>query len=407
MTTTAQTEASKGPHRIVVFDTTLRDGEQAPGCSMTPAEKLRMAHALAALGVDAIEAGFAIASEGDACSIDAISREVRGATIASMARACTVDIEAAARSLNHAHRSRIHIVLATSDLHLEYKLKISRLQALERAVSSVSLAGSLVDEVEFSPEDCTRSDPDFLCQMIAAVIDAGATIINLPDTVGYCIPTEYAALFELVRSRVPQSAGVTLSSHCHNDLGLAVANTLAALSAGAQQVECTINGIGERAGNAALEEVAAALLVRKDKFPCTHSLVLERLYAASQLLCEIIGFGPQPNKAVVGRNAFAHEAGIHQHGVLANPLTYEIMRPATFGVPHNQIVLGKHSGRRALAHRLEELGVNLNALELDLVYQHFMQLADRKKSIYDQDLLALVPVRATQRTDDRLQEVGR
>lgn len=400
-------EASKTLRPIIFFDTTLRDGEQAPGCSMTPSEKLRLAHALAALGVDVIEAGFAIASEGDARSIDTIGREVRGPSIASMARACTADIEAAARSLDHAHRSRIHIVLASSDLHLEAKLKISRGQALERAAASVTLASGLVDEVEFSPEDCTRSDPEFLCQMIAAVIDAGATIINLPDTVGYCIPAEYAALFELVRSRIPQCAGVTLSSHCHNDLGLAVANTLAALSAGAQQVECTINGIGERAGNAALEEVAAAMLVRREKFPCTHSLNLERLYGASQLLSGIIGFGPQPNKAVVGRNAFAHEAGIHQHGVLANPLTYEIMRPATFGVPHNQIVLGKHSGRRALAHRLEELGIDLKTYDLDLAYQRFMQLAERKKSVYDQDLLALIPACVPQPTEDRLQEVVR
>jgi 2-isopropylmalate synthase len=397
-----QNEVSKDAQRIIFFDTTLRDGEQSPGCSMAALEKLRMAHALAALGVDVIEAGFAIASPGDACSIDSISREVRSATIASMARACTLDIEAAARSLCHARRSRIHIVLASSDLHLESKLKISRAQALAQAASSVSLAKRLVDEVEYSPEDCTRADPEFLLEMIATVIDAGATIINLPDTVGYCIPAEYAALFQLVRSRLPQGADVILSAHCHNDLGLAVANTLAALSAGAQQVECTVNGIGERAGNAAFEEVAAALLVRKDKFSYTHSLALGELYAASRLLSEFIGFEPQPNKAVVGRNAFAHEAGIHQHGVLANPLTYEIMRPAVFGVPHNQIVLGKHSGRRALVHRLKELGVDLETCDLDVAYQRFVRLADRKKSIYDQDLLALIPAHRRQ-TSDRLQ----
>lgn len=378
-------------HPVVFFDTTLRDGEQSPGCSMTPREKLRMAHALAALGVDVIEAGFAIASEGDSSSIQAISREVRGPCIASMARACNPDVEAAGRALEHAHRSRIHIVLASSDLHLEYKLRITRAEALDRAVSSVRLACEFADEVEFSPEDCTRSDPDFLCQMVAVVIDAGATIINLPDTVGYCVPAEYAALMEMVRSRIPRTEGITFSAHCHNDLGLAVANTLAAVSAGAQQVECTINGIGERAGNAALEEIAAAMLVRRDKFPCSHSLVLERLYPTSQLLTEIVGFGPQPNKAVVGRNAFAHEAGIHQHGVLANPLTYEIMRPATVGVPHNQIVLGKHSGRRALAHRLQELGAALETLDLDLAYQRFMTIADRKKCVFDQDLLTLIP----------------
>jgi len=380
-------------HPIVFLDTTLRDGEQSPGCSMNVQEKLRMAHALEALAVDVIEAGFAIASEGDSNAIKAISREVRGPCIASMSRACQADIEASARALEGARRSRIHIVLASSDLHLEYKLKITRAEALERAATSVRLASQLVDEVEFSPEDTTRSDRDFLCQMIATVIDAGATIINLPDTVGYCVPTEYASFFEMVRERVPQAKGVTLSSHCHNDLGLAVANSLAAVAEGAQQVECTINGIGERAGNAALEEVAAALLVRKDQFPVTHSLVLENLYPASRMLAEIIGFGPQPNKAVVGRNAFAHEAGIHQHGVLANPLTYEIMRPAAFGVPHNQIVLGKHSGRRALAHRLEELGAVLEGRDLDIAYERFMALADRKKGVFDLDLLALIPAR--------------
>lgn len=393
MKQTPESTASMSSHPIVFLDTTLRDGEQSPGCSMNVQEKLRMAHALEALGVNVIEAGFAIASDGDSSAIKAISREVRGPCIGSMARACQADIETAARALEGANRSRIHIVLASSDLHLEYKLKITRAEALDRAATSVRLASRLVDEVEFSPEDTTRSDRDFLCQMISTVIEAGATIINLPDTVGYCVPAEYAALFEMVRERVPQAKGVTLSSHCHNDLGLAVANTLAAVGAGAQQVEGTINGIGERAGNAALEEVAAAMHVRKDKFPVSHSLVLEKLYPASQLLAEIIGFGPQPNKAVVGRNAFAHEAGIHQHGVLANPLTYEIMRPAAFGVPHNQIVLGKHSGRRALAHRLEELGVALDGHDLDIAYERFMALADRKKGVFDLDLLALAPAR--------------
>jgi 2-isopropylmalate synthase len=377
--------------RIIFFDTTLRDGEQSPGCSMTVAEKLRMAHALEALGVDVIEAGFAIASEGDSKAIKAIGREVRNPIITSLARARKQDIEAAAIALEPARRSRIHLVLASSDIHLEYKLKITRAEALEQADAFVRLACRYVDEVEFSPEDSTRTDPDFLCRMVAVAIDAGATIINLPDTVGYCVPTEYAAIFEMLRSRVPQVANVTLSSHCHNDLGMAVANTLAAVTAGAQQVECTINGIGERAGNAALEEIAAAMLVRKDKFPCKHSLVLDRLYPTSQLLSEFISFEPAPNKAVVGRNAFAHEAGIHQHGVLANPLTYEIMRPDSVGVPRNSMVLGKHSGRSALAHRLQELGVVLEASQLDSVYHSFSELADRKKSIFDQDLLSLIP----------------
>jgi 2-isopropylmalate synthase len=384
------------PDRVIFFDTTLRDGEQSPGCSMNIQEKLRMAHALEALGVDVIEGGFAIASDGDFRAIEAISREVRGPCIASLARACRPDIEAAARALKEARRSRIHVILATSDIHLEYKLKITRAESLERAHSSIRLACSYTDEVEFSPEDATRTDPDFLCQVVALAIDAGAAIINLPDTVGYCVPEEYGAMFGMLRARVPQVKDITLSSHCHNDLGLAVANSLAAVAAGAQQVECTINGIGERAGNAALEEVAAAMLVRKDKFPCAHSIVLDRLYPTSQLLSELISFGPQPNKAIVGSNAFAHEAGIHQHGVLANPLTYEIMKPASFGVPHNHIVLGKHSGRRALAHRLQELGIVLDSSDLDIAYCRFNALADRKKSIFDQDLLALIPAHQRQ-----------
>jgi 2-isopropylmalate synthase len=375
--------------RISFFDTTLRDGEQSPGCSMTIPEKLRMAHALEDLGVDTLEGGFAVASEGDYAAISAISKEIRGPSIASLTRARRDDIEVASRALEHARRSRIHIFLASSDLHLEYKLKITRAEALEQADSAVRLARKYVDEVEFSPEDATRTDPGFLCQMVAVAIDAGATIINLPDTVGYCVPAEYAAIFELLQARVPQIAKVTLSAHCHDDLGMAVANSLAAISAGARQVECTINGIGERAGNTALEEVAAAMLVRADKFPFQHSLVLERLYATSQLLSNLIGFSPSPNKAVVGSNAFAHEAGIHQHGVLANPLTYEIMTPASVGVPHNRMVLGKHSGRHALAHRLTELGITLNAAELDAAYRRFAELADRRKDIFDQDLITL------------------
>jgi 2-isopropylmalate synthase len=377
--------------RVIFLDTTLRDGEQSPGCSMTVEKKLRMAHALEELGVNVIEAGFAVASEGDFKAIESISKEVRNPCIASLARAHKKDIETAARALERARRSRIHIVLSSSDIHLQYKLKITRAEALELTNSLVHLACRYFDEVEFSPEDCTRTSHDFLCQMVTVAIDAGADIINLPDTVGYSIPTEYGALFEMLRSRVPQVAGITLSSHCHNDLGMAVANTLAAVAAGAQQVECTINGIGERAGNAALEEVAAAMMVRRDQFPCTHSIVLDRLYPTSQLLTELITFGPAPNKAVVGSNAFAHEAGIHQHGVLANALTYEIMTPASVGVPHNRIVLGKHSGRSALAHRLQELGVVLATSDLDIAYRRFSELADSEMSIFDQDLLALVP----------------
>jgi 2-isopropylmalate synthase len=379
-----------GQDRVFFFDTTLRDGEQSPGCSMTTPEKLRMAHALEALGVDIVEAGFAIASPGDFAAISSICREVRGPRIASLARARNEDIIAAARSVEGADRSRIHIFLASSDIHLEHKLKISRAEALDQTAAAVRLARTYVDDVEFSPEDATRSDPDFLCRMVAVAIDAGATVINLPDTVGYCVPNEYGALFHMLRERVPQVAGVILSSHCHDDLGMAVANSLAAVEAGVRQIECTINGIGERAGNAALEEVAAAMLVRSDKFPCVHGLVLEQLYPTSQVLSQIISFTPAPNKAVVGSNAFAHEAGIHQHGVLAHPLTYEIMTPASVGVPNHRMVLGKHSGRRALAHRLKELGYVLSPADLDTVYHRFNDLADHRKAIFDQDLIGLL-----------------
>ena len=386
-------QEQNGQDRVFFFDTTLRDGEQSPGCSMNTPEKLRMAHALEALGVDIIEAGFAIASPGDFEAISSICGEVRGPRIASLARARSEDIQAAARSLEGADRSRIHIFLASSDIHLEHKLKIQRAEALEQVDASVRLARTYVDDVEFSPEDASRSDPDFLCRMVAVAIDAGASVINLPDTVGYCVPNEYGAIFRMLRERVPQVAGITLSSHCHNDLGMAVANSLAAMEAGVRQIECTINGIGERAGNAALEEVAAAMLVRPDKFPYVHGLVLEQLYPASQLLAELISFAPAPNKAVVGSNAFAHEAGIHQHGVLAHPLTYEIMTPASVGVPNNRMVLGKHSGRRALIHRLKELGFVLDAADLDIVYHRFNELADHRKAIFDQDLISLLPER--------------
>jgi 2-isopropylmalate synthase len=390
--------------RVFFFDTTLRDGEQSPGCSMTIPEKLRMAHALEALGVDIIEAGFAIASPGDRAAISTICHEVRGPRIASLARARSEDIQAAAQSVEAADRARIHVFLASSDIHLEHKLKISRAEALEQTGSAVRLACTYVDDVEFSPEDATRTDPDFLCSMVAVAIEAGATVINLPDTVGYCVPNEYGAMFRMLRERVPQVAGITLSSHCHNDLGMAVANSLAAVEAGARQIECTINGIGERAGNAALEELGAAMLVRRDKFPHAHGLALHQLYPASQLLSELISFTPAPNKAVVGSNAFAHEAGIHQHGMLAHPLTYEIMTPASVGVPSTRMVLGKHSGRRALAHRLKELGYALDSAELDTVYHRFNELADRRKAVFDQDLISLLPVQ--HRPAAELQEIS-
>lgn len=357
---------------------------------MTQHEKLQMAHSLADLGVDVLEAGFAISSDGDFAAIEQVAQEVRGPVIASLARAKTEDIERAGQALKKAQRSRIHIFLASSDIHLEYKLKITRQQALEQAAKAVALAKNLVDEVEFSPEDSTRTSHDFLCQIVGVAIEAGATIINLPDTVGYALPTDYGEMFRVVRERVPGADRVRFSAHTHDDLGLAVANALAAIDAGARQVECTINGIGERAGNAALEEIAAALHVRADHFPVDHRLKLEKLYAISQQLSRTISFGPSPNKAIVGSNAFAHEAGIHQHGVLSNPLTYEIMTPASVGVPANRMVLGKHSGRHALRSRLLELGYDLAPADLDVAYRAFTELADKKKAIYDLDLINLV-----------------
>ena len=394
-------------NHVVFFDTTLRDGEQSPGCSMTTQEKLTMAHALEDLGVDVIEAGFAMASEGDFAAIATITQAIRKPRIASLARAKNEDIEIAARAIEHATRPRIHVFLASSDLHLEYKLKISRGEALDRAGESVRLARSFVDDVEFSPEDATRSERDFLVDMVRVAVEAGATTINMPDTVGYSTPEEYAQMFREVRERVPavDEKGVILSSHCHDDLGLAVANSLAAISAGARQVECTINGIGERAGNAALEEIAAALYVRKDRYGVTTDIKLDQIYATSQVLGQIITFKPSPNKAVVGDNAFAHESGIHQHGMLANPLCYEIMTPALVGVAKTHLVLGKHSGRAALRHRLEQLGYTLSREELQHTYYRFVALADRKKNIYDQDLIGILPDEIRERRHEPVAEL--
>ena len=376
--------------KIVFFDTTLRDGEQSPGCTMHHEEKLRMAQQLAALGVDVLEAGFAIASDGDLESIRAIAKEVHGPRITSLARCKREDVEAAARAVEPAPVNRIHVFLATSDLHLEAKLKISRATALEQAAEFVELACRYSDDVEFSAEDATRSDPAFLAEVVKVAIAAGAKTINLPDTVGYTTPDEYKALFARMHRDVPDAETVIFSTHCHNDLGMAVANSLAGVEGGARQVECTINGIGERAGNAALEEIAAALATRHDKFPFRNGIRMQQLYPTSRMLAEFISFGCSPNKAVVGANAFAHESGIHQHGVLANPLTYEIMTPASVGVAATNLVLGKHSGRRLLEQRLQELGHPLSRAEVDEVYQRFTALADRKKSIYDQDLLGLL-----------------
>ena len=331
------------PARITIFDTTLRDGEQSPGCSMNVPEKLRMAHQLDRLGVDVIEAGFPIASEGDFAAVQAIAAVIRRPIIAGLARACRPDIERAWQALKDASRPRIHVFLATSDIHLKYKLRISRQQCLEQARDAVRLAKSLCQDVEFSPEDATRTDLEFLLQIVQAVVEAGATTVNIPDTVGYSMPAEFGELIQTIRQRVPGIEKVTISAHCHNDLGLAVANSLSAVAAGARQVECTINGIGERAGNASLEEIAMAARVRPDRYVYKTEVVSEQLFPASQMLSEITGVPVQPNKAIIGRNAFAHEAGIHQDGMLKNPLTYEIMTPRSVGVPDSTLVLGKHS----------------------------------------------------------------
>jgi 2-isopropylmalate synthase len=376
--------------RLLIFDTSLRDGEQSPGCSMNTNEKLRLAHKLQQLGVDIIEAGFPVASTGDFEAVKLVANEIREARIAALARCMKHDIEIAWEAIQGAARPRIHTFLATSDIHLSFKLKMTRSDALKQAHDSVAFARSLCEDVEFSPEDATRSDVDFLCEVLQAVVDAGATTLNIPDTVGYTTPTEYANLIRTIRERVKGIEQVTISCHCHNDLGLAVANSLAAVGAGARQVECTINGIGERAGNASLEEVVMALYVRNDLYSMQCGVQRHELYSASQLLSEIIGSQVQPNKAIVGRNAFAHEAGIHQHGVLSNPLCYEIMTPESVGMPAERLVLGKHSGRHALVFKYKELGFDLSSEEISTLYARFTELADRKKKVYDQDLISLV-----------------
>ncbi len=376
--------------RIIIFDTTLRDGEQSPGCSMDLQEKVVLARQLENLGVDVIEAGFPIASAGDFAAVKAVAAECRKATVAALCRTVEQDILCAAEALGKAARPRIHTFVATSDIHLQHKLKKTRAEVLAMTRSAVRLARSFAAEVEFSAEDATRSEVDYLCEVLAVAVAEGASILNIPDTVGYTTPTEFAELIRTVHERVGRDSDVTISVHCHNDLGLAVANSLAAIEAGARQVECTINGIGERAGNAALEEIVMAMHVRADRLPHKTSVRTQEIYPTSQLLSSIIGFPVQPNKAIVGRNAFAHEAGIHQHGVLNNPLCYEIMTPESIGLSANRIVLGKHSGRHALSSRYDELGCSLSPAALNDVYTRFTQLADRKKKIYDQDLLSLI-----------------
>ena len=374
--------------RVYVFDTTLRDGEQSPGCSMTMPEKLQMAAALVDLGVDILEAGFPIASEGDFEAVDVVSRQFPWVQVAALARSCTLDVERAAKALTHAKRPRIHTFIATSDIHLKHKLRKSRQQVLEDAVAAVTLARSYTDDVEFSAEDATRTDIDYLEQVTLAVVEAGARTVNLPDTVGFSTPDEYGEMIGRIARLLGDRAIVSV--HCHDDLGLAVANSLAAVKAGARQVECTINGIGERAGNAALEEVVMAIKTRNDRLPYTTKINSEKLFQASQTLTRFICFGPQPNKAIVGENAFAHEAGIHQDGYLKEPSTYEIMDPASVGVPKTRLVLGKHSGRHALKQRAQDLGFELSREQLDQVYERFNQMADNKKGVRNDEIKALI-----------------
>jgi 2-isopropylmalate synthase len=375
---------------VHIFDTTLRDGEQSPGFSMNREEKLQLAHQLEELGVDVIEAGFPIASPGDLEAVRAVSAEIKSCRVAALARARREDVDAALRAMEPAAKPRLHIFLASSDLHLKHKLRISRSEALEQIATMVRYGVKNCEEVEFSAEDASRTDLDFLLEVIEAAASAGATIINLPDTVGYTTPEEYGDIFRLARKHLAAYPKIIFSAHCHNDLGLAVANSLAAIAAGARQVECTINGIGERAGNASLEEVAVALHVRKGHYSVGTRISLEKIYATSRMLSSITSINVPPNKAVVGANAFAHEAGIHQDGILKNPLTYEIILPEKVGVPARRLVLGKHSGRNALRARLEELGYPTTDAELAECYAMATARADAAKQVTDRDLLSII-----------------
>ena len=375
--------------RLIIFDTTLRDGEQAPGFSMNTAEKLRLARQLQSLGVDVLEAGFPIASSDDAEAVRLIASEIRGPVIAALARCNPADIECAGESVKPADRARIHTFIATSDLHLERKLRITREACLQAVIDNVALGRNYTDDIEFSAEDATRTDVDFLCRIVETAIDRGATTINLPDTVGYCTPDEIEQFFVDIIGRVPNADKAVFSTHCHDDLGLAVANSLASVRGGCRQVECTINGVGERAGNASLEEIVMVTKVRGDLVPYTTGIDTTALFPTSQLLTELTRESVQANKAIVGRNAFAHEAGIHQDGVIKDRRTYEIMRPADVGA-HSTLVLGKHSGRHAVKQRCTQLGLELSRLDLDRVYREMIALADRQKTVEDADLTAIV-----------------
>ncbi len=376
--------------RVYIFDTTLRDGEQSPGASMNFHEKIKMARQLERLRVDVIEAGFPIASEGDFASVKEIAKQIRTVTVAGLCRANNNDIDRAWEALRFAEHPRIHTFIATSDIHLKYKLKKSREEVLENAVNAVRRAKSYCADVEFSCEDASRSDIAFLCRIIEAVIEEGATVVNIPDTVGYSVPDEYGRIIRTVFERVPNIARAVVSVHCHDDLGLATANSLAGVMNGARQIECTVNGIGERAGNASLEEAVMAIRTRSEVLNVSTGINTEEIYKASKLLVSLTGMHVQRNKAIVGENAFAHEAGIHQDGMLKNPLTYEILTPASVGIKHSTLVLGKHSGRHALKQRYEELGHKLTAEEVDKAYALFTKIADDKKQVFDDDLIAIL-----------------
>jgi 2-isopropylmalate synthase len=377
------------PRTITIFDTTLRDGEQAPGCSMNLGEKIEVARQLASLGVDVIEAGFAIASPGDFISVREVARTVRGPIIASLARCLEKDIDQAWQAVCESDRPRIHTFLATSPIHMEHKLKMTEDQVVHQTVAMVRYARNLCADIEFSAEDASRSNPEFLCRVFQAAIEAGATTINIPDTVGYSVPEEFAALIKAIKAGVPDISKAKISVHCHNDLGLGVANSLAAIQAGAEQVECTINGLGERAGNAALEEIVMALKTRAERYDAICNVHTNQIHRTSMLVSSVTGVKVQPNKAIVGANAFAHEAGIHQHGVLANKQTYEIMTPESIGLPHNEMVLGKHSGRHAFEERLSTLGLKVAPADIAGIFESFKELADKKKVVSDRDIEAL------------------
>ncbi|PIQ82314.1 MAG: 2-isopropylmalate synthase [Candidatus Omnitrophica bacterium CG11_big_fil_rev_8_21_14_0_20_64_10] len=383
--------------KVIIFDTTLRDGEQCPGASMTPAQKLEVAHQLKRLNVDVIEAGFAVSSPGDFESVQQVAKTITGPVIASLARAVPKDIDAAGQALKPAKRRRIHTFVATSEIHMKYKLKKAEDEIIRLAVAGVKQARKYTDDVEFSPEDAARTRPEFLYKVLEAVIDAGAGTVNIPDTVGWAVPEQFGALIRGIRENVPNIDKAVISVHCHNDLGLSTANSLAAVLSGARQVECTINGIGERAGNASLEEVVMGLKVRQDLFGVETGVKTPEIYRTSRLVSKLTGFLVQPNKAIVGGNAFAHESGIHQHGVLMHKNTYEIMKPEEVGFGESKLVLGKHSGRHAFLQRLKELGFTLDAKQIEETFQRFKVLADKKKEVFDDDLAALA--------EDQLSEI--